>query len=160
MSKSQVLKGLFAFIVVLVIGFLVYFGLSGHHTATFQLGDLPADLHVARVADNPLKQARGLSGLALDSLQEDGMLFTYSTALVQNYWMKDMEFNLDFIWLKDGHIVKIDKNVPAPVAGQPVATVSSSPLAVNQVLELPAGKADIYGYFIGQDLHIILDGAK
>ncbi len=160
MSKPQVLKALFALIVVLVIGSLVYFGVSGHKTATFQLGDLPADLHVAKVADNPLKQAKGLSGVSLDSFKEDGMLFTYKTASVQNYWMKGMEFNLDFVWLKDGHIVKIDKNIPAPVAGQPVATVSSSPLAVNQVLELPAGKADKYGYFIGQDLHIILDGAK
>lgn len=160
MSKPQALKGFFALIIVLVIGSLVYFGVTGHRTATFQLGDLPADLHIAKVADNPLKRAKGLSGVDLASFKEDGLLFIFDTAAVQEFWMKGMEFNLDFVWLKDGHIVKIDKNIPAPVAGQLVATVSSSPLAVNQVLELPAGKADNYGYFIGQDLHIILDGAK
>jgi len=160
MSKPQSLKALLGLIVILVIGTLVYFGVTGHRTATFQLGDLPTELHIAKVADNPLKRAKGLSGVDLASFKEDGLLFIFDTATVQEFWMKGMKFNLDFVWLKDGHIVKIDKNVPAPVAGEPVAKVSSAPLKVNQVLELPAGKADNYGYFIGQDLHINLDGAK
>ncbi len=160
MSKLKYLIGL---VVIVIIGLFVYFGVTGHHTATFQLGDLAQDLHTARVADNPFKRAKGLSGVSLDSLKashDSGMLFVFDTADVQNFWMKGMEFNLDFIWLKDGKVVKIDENVPAPVNGGTAAEVSSTPLAVNQVIELPAGGATQYGYAVGQTLHINLDGAK
>jgi uncharacterized membrane protein (UPF0127 family) len=157
MSK---LKYLLALIVIVFVGYLVYAGVTGHQTATFQVGADPADLHIAKVADNPLKRAKGLSGLALESLKEDGMLFIFDTSTVQSFTMKGMEFNLDLVWINNGKIMKIDKNVTAPVAGTPAQEVSSTPLKVDMVLELPAGKVNQYGYIMGQDIHINLDGAK
>ena len=94
---------------------------------------------------------RGLSGqnLADFTKKADGMLFRFNPAGEQAFWMKDMKFPLDIIWAKNGVIVKIDKDIQAPVAGEEPKMVFSKPLDVDTVLELPAGGADKFGVAVG-----------
>jgi len=63
------------------------------------------------VADTDAKRIKGLSGR--ENLPENkGMLFVFDEAGNQCFWMKDMEFNLDIIWLNgDKKITKIKENV-------------------------------------------------
>jgi uncharacterized membrane protein (UPF0127 family) len=91
----------------------------------------------AEVVSTPEDHAQGLSGRA--SLDEDeGMLFDFPSAEIREFWMKDMLFPIDIIWLHNGVIVDLDRDVPAPASGEaPVRLVPSDP--VSQVLELPAG---------------------
>jgi uncharacterized membrane protein (UPF0127 family) len=69
------------------------------------------------------------------------MLFIFPEAEVQNFWMKGMKFPLDVAWIKDGKVVSVDTNIPAPKPGEEPARMSSSPIGVDMVLELPAGQA-------------------
>ncbi len=110
------------------------------------------DIAVA-VASRTLAQHRGLSGIAQGDFRYDGMLFVFSDAKVRHFWMKGMQFPLDIVWLQNGKIVAIDKNVPPPLSrSDEPARVSSNPISVDAVLELPGGKAEEYDLFVGSIL--------
>jgi len=66
---------------------------------------LPVD-----IADDSCKQTLGLSGKA--SLNNDGMLFIFENAGNYGFWMKDMNFPLDIIWINSNfEIVGIEKDL-------------------------------------------------
>ena len=55
----------------------------------------------------------GLSGRS--SLAEnEGMLFIFDTPAVYEFWMKDMNFPLDFIWINNGLVVDLSEHIPPP----------------------------------------------
>jgi uncharacterized membrane protein (UPF0127 family) len=62
-------------------------------------------------ADTPAQQAKGLAVRA--SLAADhAMLFRFPAAGTQCFWMKDMRFNLDIIWLSaQKKVVHIEPNL-------------------------------------------------
>src|SRR3989344_9080436 len=63
------------------------------------------------VADTPEKRAIGLSdreGLAPD----EGMLFIFPEDGIYAFWMKDMRFSIDILWIShEGFIVDMRQNV-------------------------------------------------
>ena len=107
------------------------------------------------VVELAITEAEKEKGLGYrDNLAPDhGMLFPYDHAEKYSYWMKGMRFPLDIIWIRDGKIVDITKNVP--VATTLVLPVYSPKEPVNQVLELNAGTSDRDGIKVG-DAAIIL----
>lgn len=102
-----------------------------------------------RVADNPVVQYRGLSGLTPETLHADGMAFVFSHAAERTFIMRDMKFPLDFIWVRDGLVVDVDQYIPVPKPGEEPQTVTSSPLVVDEVLEFPAGFVYAHGIVVG-----------
>lgn len=109
------------------------------------------------IADNMLTRERGLSGR--EKLEEnEGMLFIFSYATVQSFWMKDMNFPLDMIWIMDDTIVGITENVPPPSKDNPFNLPSyPSPQSVNKVLEVNAGTSARLGLKTGDKVQINLD---
>lgn len=99
------------------------------------------------LALTPEEKQRGLSGR--DSLpQNHAMLFPYDHKELYGFWMKDMRFPLDFLWIDGNTIVDITKHVPAPTGStQPVSLQPGKP--VDKILELNAGVADSIGAKIG-----------
>jgi len=78
-----------------------------------------------------------------------GMLFVYQTKDRYGYWMKGMEFPLDYIWILDNTVVDLSPNIPAPATPdqQPVSLAPKT--AVNKVLEVNAGLIAKDGIKIG-----------
>lgn len=105
------------------------------------------------IANTPEKRSLGLSGQ--DSLaMDEGMLFTYEIANRPTFWMKDMQFDLDIIWIRDNQVIKIDKNVPAPapeVANKDLPRYQPEE-NIDQVLEVAAGFADQNGIEVGENV--------
>lgn len=99
------------------------------------------------VAATPLAREHGLSGHA-PLAADEGMLFIFDQEIKPGFWMKEMLFPLDFLWLRDGVIVDISTDVPAPAPGEAPATVFPRE-AVDQVLEVPAGFAARNGLKLG-----------
>lgn len=91
------------------------------------------------LASTPAEQAKGLSGYALLSSRE-GMLFDFPEKTVQHFWMKDMLFPIDIVWLNDDIVVKISKDLK-PEGAKPI-NIYSSDVPVNNVLEIKAGRAE------------------
>jgi len=91
----------------------------------------------AYVADNQTTQEKGLGDR--DSLPLDkGMLFVFPDSEIYQFWMKDMHFSLDMIWIDENHKVA---DVSADISPDtfPNSFQPSSP--VRYVLEVNAGIA-------------------
>jgi uncharacterized protein len=84
-------------------------------------------------------KAKGLSERRL-LVQGRGMLFLFDTPGAYEFWMKDMRFSIDIVWIRSGKIVDISRNVPAPKAGESPAKVQPRAL-VDTVLEVNGGAA-------------------
>ena len=71
-----------------------------------------------------------------------GMLFVFDKRKTHRFWMKDMQFALDIIWLDNYRIVHILRNVQPAISGEK-PTILEPPEAANFVLEIDAGRASV-----------------
>ena len=96
-------------------------------------------IHVS-VADTLESRARGLGGregLAPD----EGMLFIFPKDGDYAFWMKDMRFSIDILWLSvDGEVIYSIENLSP--ATYPRSFVSQRP--ARYVLELPTGYVEAH----------------
>jgi uncharacterized protein len=102
----------------------------------------------AEVAKTPQQREMGLSGRACIK-SDEGMLFVFDHPGLYPFWMKDMKFSIDMIWMDANHrIVKIQSNV-APTT-YPQNFVNTTP--AQYVLEIQAGQAQALNLVIGSSL--------
>ena len=85
--------------------------------------------------------------------QDKGMLFKFAEGGVYSFWMKNMHFSLDILWISnDGHIVYIGKNIPACTSDPcPVYTPDNS---ARYVLEINSGYAALHQWKVGDMLSL------
>jgi hypothetical protein len=104
------------------------------------------------VADTNTLRRQGLSGR--DSLAADeGMLFLYDLSGEYGYWMKDMNFPIDIIWIDDKKQVSYFKKSVSPDT-YPESFAPNVP--VRYVLEVPAGFVEENYIQIGDNLEFEL----
>ena len=99
------------------------------------------------VRRTPAEQAQGLSGRK-ELAWGDGMLFPYASPRPLRFWMKEMNFAIDMVWIREGRIVEISHRVPPPEPGaatHQIPTAQPRELA-DTVLEVPAGYASAHGW--------------
>jgi len=90
------------------------------------------------IADEPSEQAQGLSGRDLMA-ENKGMLFIFPESLIPSFWMKDMRFPLDMLWVDaSGTIIAITKNIPP----ETYPNIFSPPSPILYVLEVNSGWSD------------------
>jgi uncharacterized membrane protein (UPF0127 family) len=100
------------------------------------------------------EKATGLSGR--ESLASgQGMLFVFSPEEQPSFWMREMKFPLDIVWINDGVIVDITRNAEVPNNNtNPDDLPRYSPNGnVTHVLELTAGQAT--DFRIGDSVQIL-----
>lgn len=87
------------------------------------------------VVDTQELRAKGLSGR--DGLPEDtAMMFVFPETGVHCFWMKDMLFPIDIVWLdSDAKVVDVRKNIEPESYPESFCPVSSAQF----VLEFPTG---------------------
>lgn len=112
---------------------------------------------IVEVATTPEQKAQGLSGR--NEIGSDGMLFLFPGGQEVRFWMKDMQFALDFIWIRDEQVVAITENVLAPDPSQRLHELPVIQPAPNQkvdaVLEVPAGYVQRNAVQIGQTAKLL-----
>ena len=97
------------------------------------------------VADTESLREKGLSGVASLSANE-GMLFVFEKDGLYSFWMKDMNFPLDIVWLAaDGKVVAVAED--RSPASYPESFTPTSP--ARYALELPAGWVKAHDIGIG-----------
>lgn len=95
---------------------------------------------IVEIADTDRERARGLM-FRKDLDLEKGMLFVFDEEGKHSFWMKNMEFPIDIIWMNtDKEVVSIDKNVQPCIAEECRAILPEE--KVRYVLELNSGMAD------------------
>lgn len=91
--------------------------------------------YTLELARTDTSRARGLGGR--DSICDAcAMLFIFDTKEKHPFWMKDMRFPLDIVWLEDDRVVSIARNIP-PDSQE----ILRPEVPANRVLELRAGGA-------------------
>lgn len=113
------------------------------------------DTHTFKLilAKTGAEQIKGLSGK--DKLDQDtGMLFIFPQKDIYGFWMKEMKFSIDIIYINDDKIIDIFENVPAPTANTQTSTlpIYKPKETANYVLEINAGLSKKYGFKSGDKL--------
>ncbi len=76
---------------------------------------------------------------------DHGMLFIFDRPTIQHFWMKDMFFPLDMVFLRDGKVIDVHADIPYPADSNGVPAIVTSRSEADQVLEINAGKAKEWG---------------
>jgi uncharacterized protein len=111
------------------------------------IGEITLDVELA---DTPEKMAKGLSGRK-ELPDGKGMLFVYPSARTVSFWMPDMHFPIDIVFIREGKVAHIEHSVPNPPINTPKTQLKTyvSPEPVDMVLEVPAGWAGKNGVSVG-----------
>lgn len=112
------------------------------HQTQVYVGD---QVLTARIADTPAARERGLSGT--DTLANNqAMLFIFDTTGKWPIWMKDMQYDIDVVWLSDNkHVVDLLPNLSPDTYPKTFTPKQDA----RYVLELPAGYANQHGITFG-----------
>ncbi|PIR59861.1 MAG: hypothetical protein COU68_03335, partial [Candidatus Pacebacteria bacterium CG10_big_fil_rev_8_21_14_0_10_45_6] len=84
-----------------------------HSLETIQIGEHKLQVAVMRT---PEELQQGLSGT--DQVPGDGMLFLLPERQEARFWMKDMRYPIDMIWIDGDRVVGVAENVQPPSPGQ------------------------------------------
>lgn len=112
---------------------------------------------IVEVADTDDKRTKGLSGR--ENLEENrGMLFVFEKPDLYSFWMKEMKFPIDILFIKNDKIITIHQNVPPPKNNVPLYQL---PLykpkeTANYVLEINTGLSQKYNFKEGDSVEMNL----
>lgn len=95
------------------------------------------------VAKNDKDKQVGLSKYK-DLPQDKGMIFVFEKPGQYPFWMKDMKFPIDIIFISKNRIVTIHKNSPTDKL-----TIYTSTENADKVLEINANLSEKYGFKVG-----------
>jgi uncharacterized protein len=112
--------------------------------------DISVRVEVAETMD---RRERGLSGHA-PLADDEGMYFIFDSPDRYAFWMKEMLFPLDLIWINADTIVDITTDVPAPVPGQTELPLYRPVAPADKVLEVNAGFAKRHGLRLGMPVKL------
>ena len=122
------------FIIFLLNGFNRDFVEENYNTA-IKIGNYEV---VVEIVDDEEERSRGL-GWRKDLPEDSGMLFIFEIPAQYSFWMKDMRFPIDIIWISENsEIVAISENIIPET--YPASFSPSEP--VKYVLEVNAGWAN------------------
>ncbi|TSC70325.1 MAG: hypothetical protein CEO12_428 [Parcubacteria group bacterium Gr01-1014_46] len=103
------------------------------------------------VADTTFTMSKGLSGRKSIS-KDEGMVFVFEKLDKHGFWMKDMLFPIDILWMDENFkIVHIEKSV----SPETYPTIFSPDRLSLYVLEISAGQTDSLGVKVGDRVDFV-----
>ena len=106
---------------------------------------------LVEVADTDVSREKGLSGR--ESLPEGkGMLFVFEKPDRYGFWMKDMKFPIDIIWIDSGFRIILIKESVSPSTYPTLFRPTDGAL---YVLEVPSGFSSKYNLSVGNKIRVI-----
>jgi len=83
------------------------------------------------------------------------MLFLFEDAGYWSFWMKDMRFPIDIVWIAGDRIVGFEERVaPEPGAAERDLRRYAPPEPVDKVLELAAGRVRLLRAEVGDTVRV------
>lgn len=122
-------------------------GCSGNLTHD-QTIKIDSQIIVAQKADSPAERQKGLGDLDCIGSNE-AMLFVFDRSGHYSFWMKDMRFAIDIIWLSANKKI-VYRQLNVQPSTYPKTFTNDKP--AEYVLELPAGRAPELGLTEGTTL--------
>jgi len=149
MNKKN--KGKIFLIITIILLLLGVFILAMNHSpygnkkSIVKVKDQPVRVELVKTRE---KMEQGLSGRK-GLCEACGMLFLFEKKGIYSFWMKDMKFDLDLIWIDGKSIIKIERSIPASYPD-----TMKNEVAADKVLEVPSGFCDRYGILVGDKLEM------
>lgn len=111
---------------------------------------MPKGALEAEMANTKASRELGLSGRP--SMRDDeGMLFVFDKPGRYGFWMKDMVFPLDIIWINEnGIVVSIERNLTTDSYPKTFMNQSDA----SYVLEINQGMAENFGLYLGSKVKL------
>lgn len=108
------------------------------------------------IANTDQKRRVGLSEKAYLG-ENEGMLFVFEDQnLRPSFWMKNMKFAIDIIWIDGGEVIQIHENVPPPEPDAPDSQLKfyTPNQSVDYVLEVAAGFTEKNNINVGDSVNL------
>lgn len=106
---------------------------------------MPKGAITVELANTKASRELGLSGRQKMN-DDEGMLFAFDEPGRYGFWMKDMEFPLDIVWINEnGIVVSIERNLTADTYPKTFINQADA----SYVLEINAGLAERFGLYLG-----------
>ncbi len=102
---------------------------------TLTIGNARLDV---TLADTYEKREQGLSGKP-KMAENEGMLFTFPVSGTWTFWMNDMLFDLDFIYIKDQQVIAVKERIPAPKNNNGTVALIEPKKEFDWMVEVNAG---------------------
>lgn len=142
------MKKVFLVIALIMISFLIAKNQSRRDTKTITIN---GHKFTVEIADTDEKRTKGLSNR--DKLGESkGMLFVFPDSNYYRFWMKDMKFPLDFIWIDKDIVVDLNQNVSQPKSSDDKLVSFTAGKPFDKVLEVNAGTVKSLNIVIGNTI--------
>jgi uncharacterized membrane protein (UPF0127 family) len=110
----------------------------------------PKGALLAEVVNTKSSRMLGLSGRS-KMLDGEGMLFIFDTPGKYGFWMKDMTFSLDILWInKNGVVVAVERGLTPET--YPKTYINGAD--ATYVLEINAGQSEKLGLYLGSKVKI------
>jgi uncharacterized protein len=139
--KSRILLPTFLILLVILATSIYYFSRTAA-TVTLTIHDTLLRTHVADIAALRERGLSGRKGLA----ENEAMLFVFDKIGRPGFWMQDMLFSIDMLWLdSDKRVVYILPNI----APETYPNVFKPPADSQYVLEMTANNASRIGIQVG-----------
>jgi hypothetical protein len=100
------------------------------------------------VAKTDSQKEKGLS-IYKNIEENQGMIFPFSKTDYYTFWMKDMKFPIDIIYIRNNAIVDIFKDAQPPKSPNDFLPTYTTKSQADTVLEINAGLSQKYKFKIG-----------
>ena len=105
-----------------------------------------------QVADSHSERQRGLSDQGALA-NDEAMIFIFEEPGLHGFWMKDMKFSIDIIWIDENlRVVHVEKNISP--SSYPESFIPS--VDAKYVLEVYTGQAEAQGIGLGDPVRLNL----
>ncbi len=137
-NRSRIFLALFVVVAITLIGFLTTLNYQSRVV-------LKGKTYTVDVSDTAYTKTKGLSGRK-SLAPNEGMIFVFEKPEKEGFWMKDMNFPIDIIWIDENLTVNHIEKSLSPSTYPNVFYPETPSL---YVLEVSAGQADAIGLKVG-----------
>lgn len=141
-------------IIIFLVAILLIIGLFDKFRSVPKYININGQEYKVEVVTTPTKLSKGLSDRE-NMAENEAMLFLFGAKDFRSFWMKDVYFPIDLLWIDGNLIVGWEENI------QPQLDVPDDRLRkyrslqpVDKVLELPAGAVQKLDLKRGQTINL------
>ena len=159
--RTRLIIGIIVVILIVGLGIVFVNVVSNNFhlpfTASQPNSSVVIDGHTFHVSIANTEQQKEIGLSNINSLPQDqGMIFPFGRADYYSFWMRNMKFPLDIIYIANKKIVSIAANVSNPNNPSVPLPVYKPSQPADTVLEINGGLSKKYHFSIGNSAYISL----
>jgi uncharacterized membrane protein (UPF0127 family) len=138
------------FLILSFFGIVIFTQKKDNHKSSLTINNVTFNIEIAKTDS---EKSKGLA--KYKTIEENfGMYFPFITKDYYAFWMKDMKFPIDILYISDGKIVEIFKDAKNPKSKKESLTIYRPGVVADGVFEIKAGLSVKHNFKIGDKVII------